>query len=394
MKALTKDLPPGANIQVWVGAWRHGASWNHAKLIAVDGRYLHTGGHNVWSDIYIMDDPVHDLSLEMEGSVGHDAHMYANGQWDYIQNKQSSWIGQIAENIPDFIPLVAKSRVIVSEYPRGKASEFPPAYNPSLAPTYETPPGSVPVISVGRQGAMIANDRPADDALIAMIDASKTIIRMSQQDIGPICIPGTKIPLPGVSWPKPVLDALARAIWLRGVDVEIVLSNFGSRRGYTNGWTCVDVGSEIIKRIEKQFQNTLDSELRKKVEENLRICYIRHKKTDAYQSGEKIGNHTKFFMVDDVTSYTGSQNLYVSDLAEWGVIIDSAARTKEMMEDYWNPMWNASYLDTDCDVQEVMDGLKIDRDGEETSDGRKLEEAGVAMAATKLPPRTEMYDKE
>jgi len=65
-----------------------------------------------------------------------------------------------------------------------------------------------------------------------------------------------------------------------------------------------------------------------------------------------------------------------------------------MMTDYWNPMWNASYIDTDCDVQEVMDGLKIDRDGEVTHDKRKLEEAEVAVAAAQLPPRTEMYDKE
>lgn len=45
MSEMTKGLPPKANIRIWVGAWRRGASWNHAKLIAVDGVYLHTGGH-------------------------------------------------------------------------------------------------------------------------------------------------------------------------------------------------------------------------------------------------------------------------------------------------------------------------------------------------------------
>lgn len=44
---LTKDLPGDANIRLWVGAWRKGVSWNHAKIIAVDGKYLHTGGHNM-----------------------------------------------------------------------------------------------------------------------------------------------------------------------------------------------------------------------------------------------------------------------------------------------------------------------------------------------------------
>lgn len=48
IKELTKDLPEDSNIHLWVGAWRNGSSWNHAKLIAVDGTYLHTGGHNLW----------------------------------------------------------------------------------------------------------------------------------------------------------------------------------------------------------------------------------------------------------------------------------------------------------------------------------------------------------
>jgi hypothetical protein len=53
IKDLTADLPENANIQLWVGAWRKGVSWNHAKIIAVDGRYLHTGGHNMWDAHYV-----------------------------------------------------------------------------------------------------------------------------------------------------------------------------------------------------------------------------------------------------------------------------------------------------------------------------------------------------
>lgn len=43
IETLTEHLPPDPNIYLWVGAWRKGASWNHAKIIAVDGLYLHTG---------------------------------------------------------------------------------------------------------------------------------------------------------------------------------------------------------------------------------------------------------------------------------------------------------------------------------------------------------------
>ena len=44
---LTADLPEDANVHLWIGAWRCEASWNYAKIIVVDGKHLHTGGHNV-----------------------------------------------------------------------------------------------------------------------------------------------------------------------------------------------------------------------------------------------------------------------------------------------------------------------------------------------------------
>ena len=206
------------------------------------------------------------------------------------------------------------------------------------------------------------------------------------------------MPLPGTGWPKDYFDALARAIWLRGVDVEIILSNKNCRKGYTNGWTAFEVGSEMIKRIQVLFPEASDGDLRQKVEDNLRICYIRHAGGKHYTSGEEVSNHSKFFIVDDVCSYTGSQNLYICDLAEWGVVIDDEHVTAQMMEEYWNPMWKVSFYAGDCEVQDVMDGLKVDRDGEVidtySADGRKkFEKAARAEAKAQLPPDTEDYDE-
>mmetsp|Transcript_11134 Transcript_11134/g.16718 ORF Transcript_11134/g.16718 Transcript_11134/m.16718 type:complete len:568 (-) Transcript_11134:83-1786(-) len=393
-KALTKDLPADNNIQLWVGAWRKGASWNHAKLIAVDGRYLHTGGHNLWDYHYLKNNPVHDLSIELEGRVAHDGHLFANEQWAYIQRKQAGCVGYCAEKIPDGMPLIWTTRVTISEYPIGKAAEFAPMYAPDVVPRYEIPDGSVPMITMGRQGALTFKNRPADDAMLAMIGASKKIIRMSLQDLGPVCIPKTKISLPGLKWPKPVLNALAKAIYLRGVDVEIVLSNPGSIPGglgmteanYGNGWSCVDVASEIVKRIKKMFPGAPDERLRQMVKDNLRICFIRHAKSSTYADGKTIGNHSKYFIVDDIISYTGSQNLYMCDLAEWGVVVDDKTETKKMISDFWNPLWEASYTGDDCDVDAVMDGMDIDRDGEDvnafTLEGRKKQEETAKMQSS------------
>lgn len=392
IKKLTKTLPTDANVELWVGAWRKGASWNHAKLIAVDGRYLHTGGHNLWDPHYLKNNPVHDLSIEMEGRVAHDGHLFANNQWRFIRRKQSGCFGQCAEMIPDGMPLLWQNRVIVSEWPRKKAAEFPPRYSPDLVARYEKPQGTVPVISLGRMGTLTLNHRPSDDAFIAMIDASKKVIRMSLQDLGPVCIPKTKMALPGLKWPKPTLNALARAIWKRNVLVEIVLSNPGSIPGglgmteanYGNGWSCMDVACEIVKRIKKQYPGATDTLLRDKVESNLHVCFIRHAKKNTYADKKTIGNHSKFFIIDDLAAYVGSQNLYMCDLAEWGVVVDDRTETKKMISDFWNPLWNASYTGEDCDVQEVMDGLDIDRDGEEIStlDFNKMESVAKIQLST------------
>merc|ERR1712070_648999 len=96
---------------------------------------------------------------------------------------------------------------------------------------------------------------------IAMLDASQTIVRMSLQDLGPPAVPnpinGSIMGIPGSRWPHEYLRPLAEAIYDRGVDVEVVVSQPGSCPGdcnplaanYGNGWTCIDVAAEIIKAI-------------------------------------------------------------------------------------------------------------------------------------------------
>ncbi|MGK3741496.1 MAG: hypothetical protein ACI8RD_006111 [Bacillariaceae sp.] len=78
-----------------------------------------------------------------------------------------------------------------------------------------------------------------------------------------------------------------------------------------------------------------------------------------------MGLHSKHFIVDDMATYIGSQNLYVCNLAEWGVVIDDINTAHQFMEEYWKPMWYYSYRGIDCDVHKVMDGLDIDRDGDD-----------------------------
>ena len=175
-----------------------------------------------------------------------------------------------------------------------------------------------------------------------------------------------------MTWPKAILIALGKAIYERGVDVEIVLCNPWcipgslSRTGtnYGNGWSCVDVASEIVKTIRRNHRHVNDARLRALVKDNLRICFVRHNMSSSYEDGMSIGLHSKHFIIDDICCYIGSQNLYVCDLAEWGIVIDDKEATQEIKETYFDRIWKNSYIQLDCDVDAVMDGLGVDRNGE------------------------------
>jgi len=90
--------------------------------------------------------------------------------------------------------------------------------------------------------------------------------------------------------------------------------------------------------------------------------------------------HAKHFIVDDVCTYIGSQNLYVCDLSEWGVVIDDADTTARLKESYWDPMWEQSFTGEDVDVEAVMEGLGIDRDGDDPENVSDEDKASAAKA--------------
>jgi len=229
------------------------------------------------------------------------------------------------------------------------------------------------MITMGRYGDMMRNARSSDEAFVAIFDSAQTVIHLALQDLGPVTLPtiSPAVALPGMDWPATYMEAFGRAIWERGVDIEIAVSNPGSipaglsplEACYGNGWTCGDVASEIIKTIKEQYDGVDDESLRKCVDENLRVCFIRQAQGNSWEDGGTMGMHAKHFIIDDRAYYIGSQNLYMCDLAEWGILIDDPAATKKCMAEYWNPLWKASFTGVDCDVDTVMNGLDIDSNG-------------------------------
>lgn len=100
--------------------------------------------------------------------------------------------------------------------------------------------------------------------------------------------------------------------------------------------------------------------------------------------------------MDDICCYIGSQNLYICDLAEWGVVIDSPSTVENIKSQYWDPMWKVSYTQDDCDVEQVMDGLKIDRTAPNKFEMTKiqLEQAKERMRASRnIPADSNFHSK-
>jgi len=322
--SLTRDLDPGAPLTVHVGAYRQGlASWNHAKVVAVDDALLIEGGHNLWTAHYLTSSPIHDLSVRLRGTTAVDAHLFVNQLW--------------ATTCADHTFPNSSSR---HSFPAG-APDCPPDYGWAPQPPLLT---HTRVIAAARLGALGAD--PSDAAQLAMIAAAQSVVRLSLQDIGPVKIGPVTIG----DWPQPLLGELGRAL-VRGVVVYVVLTNPGSVPGglggsgntYGNGWTAGDTAAAL-----EQWFDDHPGELPTGTTARDLICtrfhaaLLRFSSEDTWPDGANIGNHAKFFIVDDLAFYVGSQNLYESDLAEFGLIVDDPAATAHALAEYWTPLWTQS----------------------------------------------------
>jgi phosphatidylserine/phosphatidylglycerophosphate/cardiolipin synthase-like enzyme len=368
LRRLTSKVPEGSKVKVWCAALRKDLTWNHSKIIAVDGRHLLQGGHNLWTEDYLKDNPVHDLSIELSGPVAVDAHLYVNRLWQSVAQYDAT--GHHCG--PQWLETAGEVNVSVAQFPL-QTRRLPPNYvAPKSTPQRES--AEVSMITVGRLGALHRlpiGANPSDTAIAAMLSSARKSIRISQQDIGPM-IHGCKMPWKespyhvfGQVWPATYLRELGHAL-RRGVSINIVLSNFGNEKGgYSNGWTCADVAAEITKAVQQNGVNQLDDcELRDLVAQNLHVTSVHQKsgQTD-YPDGKSISNHAKFVMVDDISYYIGSHNMYVAELAEWGVIVDDEDEARRVLNQYWWPMWEQSKF-AECPVDDTIEALAVQRSGD------------------------------
>ena len=170
---LVKALPPGNKLQISVASMRScgplsikncgnndvqkdpylGLAVNHGKIIIVDNNTIITGGHNLWGEDYLQQNPVNDLSMQLSGPVVSMATVYANTLWQYTCNNKT-----------DF-------RNFINSYQDGKFTENCPApINANKVYASRVTQNSVQVMSVAKlNNGVLGND--ADQSEIARVYA-------------------------------------------------------------------------------------------------------------------------------------------------------------------------------------------------------------------------------
>jgi len=342
VSAEAKDVP-NARLRISVAAMRSctslddcdSFSWNHSKIISVDGREALVGGHNMWTKDYLIDHPVHDLSMRVSGPAAASASSFVDALWRYV----CSNLGQ--------------DKAISLSSMATDQSLAPGACPPASVKTSAAPAkGGVPIMAVGRLAAGITTDfaNHSDLARDLMLGAARHTIRIAQQDIGFAFAGLDKL------FPESNLERLV-AFLMRGEgDVYIVLSNENSVGNsgfdYSNGVTLQDLARHIRQMVQGRF-DAKDPASRYAIRkgpdpvnallcEHVHLAPFRFGPDQKWPDGRTFATHMKLWMIDDRAFYIGSDNMYPVNLQEFGYIVDDKKAAGELLDTYWNPLWQWS----------------------------------------------------
>ncbi|WIM14088.1 hypothetical protein [Enhydrobacter sp.] len=346
LKALTAGLADirGSRLSISVSAMRSciafedcdSYSWNHSKIVAVDGREALVGGHNLWSEDYLIDNPVHDLSMQVTGPAAASAAHFADALWQYV-----------CANL-DKGPAIS-----VASLPTGAATPISQCLPPEpLPPPQRAPSGGISILGVGRLAAGITKDfaNQSELARDLALATARHDIRIVQQDLG------FHLARADTLFPDSTFDRLVDFLQRKQGDIYIVLSDLNavgdSGSSYSNNVSLADVALHLRDAVQRRIyaRDPLSRyQMRKGPDPvNAMLCSrvhlapFRFGPDSAWPGGHPIGNHAKFWMVDDRTFYIGSDNMYPVNLQEYGYIVDDAKAAADLLAAYWTPLWRWS----------------------------------------------------
>ncbi len=350
-------------------------SWDHSKLLDVDGRAAIIGGTNWWGPDYLSTkQPVNDVSMVVDGPAAADASKFENLLWHWTcaHRRNPAYVYFAAHMIQGCVtqaatmpaaaggdvPIMVVGRLgngidVPGEHGRQSPPIVRPPYHGNGCLFRDNP--TTPNTDTNN-GRAYEYRNPGEDALRALIGSAQRSIFVSQQDLLS-CAPfvgGVRLNVEA-RFDERVLGALGRKV-AEQVPIKIVVSNKGAAGGYSNGYSVQDLGRELTRMVAAQQEISYDR-ARAMVCSDVGLGGIRNGPAATWPDGEKFANHAKLVEVDDQAFYIGSENLYPARLQELGLIVESHAAAATLKREYLDPLWRWSRGDALIDPARGVCGV-------------------------------------
>eukprot|EP00928_Gymnodinium_smaydae_P034072 TRINITY_DN24228_c0_g2_i1.p1 TRINITY_DN24228_c0_g2~~TRINITY_DN24228_c0_g2_i1.p1 ORF type:complete len:554 (-),score=41.48 TRINITY_DN24228_c0_g2_i1:153-1814(-) len=331
-----------------------GYSWNHAKMVAVDGRVAIVGGHNLYGDDYGGDHPVVDESMRIEGPAVIQAHRLANILWGFACEHESSHNAKVTRfpastdaPCPEAFAQTSEAEIVdgnVSVLSLASLGYGITSFdNTSGAPE----PAGDPSAACTRfhrdyynDDAQFSVDNPDIEARRALIQSARESVFLAQQDLLFDYCNWWDFGFVSATYDARLFDILASKL-RDGVRITIVTST-PTTEGDTKGYSYMARMSEITNILLRKLsqQNVPRNDAISLLCANLSLASVRiaHNKTQ-WASGVAFGQHAKVIAVDDAAFYIGSHNLYPTTLQEFGYIVEDKSAVSHLKNAFLDKLW-------------------------------------------------------
>jgi hypothetical protein len=337
-------IPEERDVSVYVAGMQTWAtSWNHAKLIIVDGQRAISGGHNLWSDDYTQFAPVSDVSFRFSGPAAKTGEAFINNIWARM------WYD------PD-APRLETPPLFWSRF------GFQGTVGPAPRVTFDgvaSPAGNTRMLALGRAGInleplfpVVQSDNASLVAKILAVQMSDRHVRMSQQMLG-----GSPLGEYDLQFFPVLRDHI-----IGGKELSLIISDTGATTQTHDSYSGDGVEAtarHFAQAIRAARPDMPRDELIALLTNNLHIgpTRIYDKQPDdpaakswMWRDGEEAlepANHAKVMIFDEDGFYFGSDNAYAMPfnpfgMQEFGFMVDGQTETRAFLQNYWDKAWSYS----------------------------------------------------
>ncbi|MET9402467.1 phospholipase [Kitasatospora sp. NPDC002965] len=329
-------------------------SWNHSKLLVVDGRTVIAGGINGWKNDYLdTAHPVSDVDLALSGPAATSAARYLDTLWEWTCGRtglfDNAWFASSdggacrpsierdlnpAAPATGTVPVIAVGGLGVGIKAADPASGYRPGPVVGAADAKCSPFSLHDNTNADRDYETV---NPEENALRALVGSARRHIEISQQDVN-----GTCPPLP--RYDTRLYDLLAAKL-AAGVKVRIVVSDPANRGAVgSGGYSQIKSLAEISDVLRARLA-TLTGDRTKATAAlcgNLQLAAFRAAPTATWADGHPYALHHKLVAVDDSAFYIGSKNLYPAWLQDFGYVVEDRTAAAQLDRDLLAPEWRYS----------------------------------------------------